>query len=250
MYKIIRVIAKNDSLNNFKPKKDEVSQNPFTKLVFTGLFESTKSSENVIDMNKEMDKRFPIIDHHIFLSHSHMDIEKARIFKKYLEQTFNVKVFLDADIWENSKDFLKELDNQYCLNTGGETYNYDKRNVTTAHVHMVLATSLLKAIDKTECVILFESENYGQSPNVEFETRSAWIYYEIMISRMIKPNHPKRMLNEQGTLRHSFQDQAFKFDPLYRLKLDDIKTNSIEQIMSIERLQLKGNDFLDKLYSL
>ena len=54
---------------------------------------------------------------------------------QYLKAWFNInsglKCFIDADVWENAYDLLKELDNKYSKNTTGN-YDYDKCTQTAA----------------------------------------------------------------------------------------------------------------------
>lgn len=155
-------------------------------------------NDGVIDGTILMDNWFRISHKDIFISHSHDDLNDVKAFAGWLQETFGLSVFIDSISWNYCDDLLRKLDDKYCYDEKTHTYNYRLRNYTTSHVHMMLASSLTKMMNETECVIFFNTPN---SINVKSEienisqnkTRSPWIYHELLMSSMLKVNEPKRL---------------------------------------------------------
>lgn len=138
---------------------------------------------------------FPTIRADIFLSHSHKDKELALFIAAWIYSEFGLYVFIDSLIWGNCSDLLRDIDDKYCLNANKNTYSYEKRNISTAHVHLLLATALTKMIDQTECLFFLQTPNSINTKTEvsKKETTSAWIYHEISISNLIRINPPQRL---------------------------------------------------------
>lgn len=85
---------------------------------------------------------FPLFeDCHFFLSHSHDDETEVISLAGYLKKEYGIKCFVDSLVWGYANDLLKKIDNKYCVKKsvrGNTTYNYDLRNTSTAHVHLIL----------------------------------------------------------------------------------------------------------------
>lgn len=54
---------------------------------------------------------------------------------------------------------LRQIDDKYCRNKTGDTYNYDRRNYSTSHVHMMLSTALTEMMNISECIMFFNTPN-------------------------------------------------------------------------------------------
>jgi len=142
----------------------------------------------IIDGTATKEKWFPQIDCDIFLSHSHNDLERALEFSGWVKNKFGLKVFIDSNIWGNINDLLKEIDYEYCYNKKTDTYSHEKRNITTSHVHMMLINALAEMMDKTECMMFFETPNSIKLKKMlhQVETASPWIYSELVLSKIIQ----------------------------------------------------------------
>ncbi len=72
------------------------------------------------------------------------------------------------------------------------------RNYTTAHVHMMLSTALTEMLDKTECVIFFNTPNsINMSEEIDSikkneQTLSPWIYHELVMTTVLPSKRPDR----------------------------------------------------------
>jgi|WetSurMetagenome_2_1015567.scaffolds.fasta_scaffold40048_3 hypothetical protein len=139
---------------------------------------------------------FPDFECHVFISHSHQDVTLVKKFANWLYNTHGIISFIDSEVWKYSEDLLKELDDKYSA-LHRNLYSYEKRNKSTAHVHMLLATALLQMIDKTECFIFVNTPNSIITKKVldapRSSTFSPWIYTEILSSKILRQQLPPRL---------------------------------------------------------
>lgn len=131
---------------------------------------------------------FPEVEPDIFISHSHIDEEIAIKIKFLLEEKFNLSVFVDSVVWGNANGLLRELDNNYCKNDRNHTYNYEKRNNTTAIVHLMLADALTKIMDQSKYVFFLNTVNSTLKEGYENEEQvtSPWIYHELLMTKYLQ----------------------------------------------------------------
>ena len=73
-------------------------------------------------------------------------------------EQFNLNVFVDTFYWGSADDLLKEIDDIKCKNSDG-TYDYQKRNITTSHVHAMLTSAIMQVMDLSEIVIFVNTNN-------------------------------------------------------------------------------------------
>lgn len=158
--------------------------------------EIIKNLDN-LNGNEIMEEWFPIKEglYDIFLSHSHKDLEFAIAIAGKLREQHQLNVFIDSLIWGNCNDLLKEIDKKYCRHSDGSSYDYDKRNYSTSHIHMMLMNSLNLMIDKCEALFFLNTPNSISVMNtIESSTNSPWIFSEIQTSRVIRKRTPDRLL--------------------------------------------------------
>lgn len=139
-----------------------------------------------IDGSKMQANWFPQIEADVFISHSHRDEDLAIVLSEWLHSEFGLSVFIDSCVWGYSDSLLKLVDDEYCLNIGGQTYNYTKRNYSTSHVHMMLSTALTMMIDKAECILFLNTPNSITPYDVVSKTKSPWIYSEIAMTGLVR----------------------------------------------------------------
>ena len=137
---------------------------------------------------------FGEIDTHIFISHSHANEKLAIALAGYLYDKHDIKCFVDSCVWGYSNDLLKKIDDRYCKNTDSNTYNYETRNHSTSHVHMMLSSALNKMIDKCEALFLINTPDSIETSEILEATYSPWIYSEILTSKLIEKKIPERHL--------------------------------------------------------
>lgn len=142
-----------------------------------------------------MDEWFPQVEADIFISHSHADADLAQYISGYLEVQYNLKAFIDSAVWGYSANLLKEIDDAYCRQYSSGNYIYEKRNLSTSHVHMMLSVALMKMINRTECLFFLNSDKSirpGTLINDSAKTLSPWLYSELAFSRMVEKISPER----------------------------------------------------------
>ena len=230
-------------------------------------FESNKTEiEGILDkyivegdiLNGKMmeDDWFPSsVEADIFLSHSHKDEEFVIALSGWLYEECGVKAFVDSEVWGYSDILLKNLDDEYCLNSRSQMYNYKTRNVTTSHVHMMLNSALAKMMDKTEC-LFFINTDYSTTKDERFKecyTYSPWLYSEIGLSRIIQ-RKSKKSHREKSLLEHALEDykNVYNLQILHPLSLEHMKIISCNDLLTwAGRLSNeKPQHPLDALYNL
>jgi hypothetical protein len=155
-----------------------------------------------IDGSSMKENWFQIEDVDIFISHSHQDITKVKAFAGWLYDEFKLTAFIDSCAWGYCDDLLREIDDRYCKKKDGETYNYNLRNYTTSHVHMMLSIALTEMMDNTECIMFYNTPN---SVSLEEDldiiktskkrvTLSPWIYHELAMTSLIRSKIPNRTI--------------------------------------------------------
>jgi len=155
------------------------------------------SPDGVIDGKKLEQEWFPNIKADVFISHSHDDLDRAIGLAGWLHQNLQLTCFIDSCIWGHANVLQKRIDERFTKSLSGETYDYDKRNYSTSHVHMMLSMALTKMIDACECLLFL---NTPRSVNVrdvvEQNTYSPWIYAEMTTAKYIEKKIPPRLLTE------------------------------------------------------
>lgn len=179
---------------------------------------------------------FGEINAHIFISHSHDDERLAIALAGYLFEKHNIKCFIDSCIWGYSNELLRMIDNKYCWNAESKMYNYNTRNYSTSHVHMMLSAALNKMIDKCEVLFLLNTPESIQTSDILNETDSPWIYSEILASKLIEKKTPQRHKTARIARRvkklasGERMDEALKVK--YKLDLDHLSDLSEEEIIN------------------
>lgn len=197
---------------------------------------------------------FPDFKANVFLSHSHKDEQLVIAFAGWLYELFGITSFIDSCVWDYSEELLKIIDDTFCVskrNPDGSinAYDYQKRNQSTAHVHMILNTALMKMIDSTECLMFVNTPNSILLDNVidGASTVSPWIYSELLISQLIR----HRKLSEYR--QKSILEHAARYDSLgvrYDVEMDHLVDVQGDDLVSIwKNYRNKGPEIaLDGLY--
>lgn len=219
---------------------------------------------DTVDGTKLQDDWFPQIKADIFISHSHIDESLAQALAGWLNYNFNLTCFIDSDVWGYCDKLLYTLNDRYSNkrrdNNGGNLYDYQSANKVSQHVNMMLSVALQKMIDKTEAVILLNTDNsinMHEKEKINF-TYSPWIYSEIICTEIVrkksllkyrKYNKVFKALNESTMQFASMQDFIkISYDVhlghLNKLDLQELKSWKQEWSEKLE----DGEYALDVLY--
>lgn len=195
---------------------------------------------------------FPQVKADIFISHSHADAREAIIFAGRLYNQFKLISFVDSCIWGYADTLLKEIDEKYCKIERTNSYNYNMRNFSTSHIHMMLSAALSMMIDKTECLFFLDSPNSIKLVDGIEKSESPWIYFEIGMSQVIRKKEPIRLMTEST---RNFSEEAL-LEKAMQIKytidsshLTVLKGNSISTWIT-EAKGATGDEALDILYKL
>ncbi|KGE71315.1 TIR domain-containing protein [Limosilactobacillus reuteri] len=171
-------------------------RNLFLRNLFSDL--GLRNEVGELEASSIKEKWFPHDKNYdVFISHSHKDIELAKKLACWLKKEFNLNAFIDSTVWGYADDLLRQIDDEYCvLNKSSDSkkiYDYDKRNYTTTHVHLILVSALREMIDSCECLIFLNTGNSVKLSNsMHKETDSPWIYDELQSARFIRKRKGKR----------------------------------------------------------
>lgn len=229
-FKISKSVFDNFTFSPFDKNKGEIIKKKYLENIKEDL-KIKLLGETIIDGTGTQNEWFPSVRADIFLSHSHKDIDKANQLAGWIKNKFGLDVFIDSNIWGESNKLLKKLDDDICYQKSSKTYNYDKRNYTTSHVHMMLSNSLAEMIDKTECLMFLDTSNSVSVHNTIKYTESPWIYNELFMSSIIRINENlNRKRTEYFASETKSLNEDYKFK--YKLNLEDL-------------INLEGRDLID-----
>ena len=193
--------------------------------------------------------RFPGVRCQVFISHSHRDVDAALGLAGWLASNLGVAAFVDSGVWGHADELLAEIDDEHCRNNGRSTYNYAKRNRSTAHVHAMLSTALASMMDETECLIFMNTSSSVPLAGSIDETDSPWIFVEIEAANRMRrrPVHEHRGIKlakarlDEGDLRIFHQLQLENLTEINVATLRDWQAGARES---------DGTNPLDVLYGL
>jgi hypothetical protein len=126
-----------------------------------------------------------------------------------------------------------------------------KRNYSTSHVHMMLSTALSMMIDKTECIFFLNTPSSIRSTDEIDRTNSAWIYFEIAISKLVEKKPPNRLLFESEKT-FSEADRLIKsFEITHKVDLEHFNHLPVSTLKIWNKVKYKSpKHALDRLYQL
>ena len=197
----------------------------------------------------------------VFISHSHQDEQKILRLVDYLYDKYGIKSFVDSIFWDYCDDLLRMLDNKYNKEYNphdGYFYYYTGRNITTSHVHMMLAEALTNVIDNTECFLFIKSSNSVPTILDAIEnTRSPWIYHEINTVKSMRSRIPYRYaLQSNVLLNESYNNNRLNFLQVdYQIDTDEyteITADDFNRLLEISKSRMPNipnpEFYLDELY--
>ena len=207
---------------------------------------------DTFDASLILESLFPTVNADIFLSHSSKDTNGAIQIALELQENCGLNVFIDSCIWSSIYDLLKAIDNKYCRREGHTTYDYDERNRSTAHVHMILTTALQRMIDQTDTIIFMNTDqsiSLKHSVNGEQKTLSPWIHMELNFSSLVRRRSREKTLSERAySLEGSVSVEQFEVvHDAPTSHLTAISESKFKEWMQ-RASSLKGSQAIDHLY--
>ena len=205
-----------------------------TKKIKYGLEKYVK--DDIINGSKVQSDWFPEVQADIFLSHSHADEELVNAIAGWLNDNFNLKCFVDSNVWNYAGDLCEALNAKYSNKrsdgNGGYLYNHNECQKVSEHVNIMLNIALQRMIDKCESIFLINTEqsiHINRNSKSMDLTYSPWIYSELVCSEIVR----KRQLafyRYNKNLEHSFNESKqlpISYD-VSTQHLIDINKNTLE----------------------
>ncbi len=249
------LIRKTHAIKPLSSEKEE-------KKSFSFLRDYVMGEHGVINGSKLQSVWFPTDNesflYDIFISHSHNDLDKAKILASWLENYCGLKCFLDAYVWESADRLLKEIDDEYCFEKNTGCYNYNKRNFSTSHIHAMLSMAIMDIMDRTECSIFIQSDQSISLENIRnTQTLSPWLYEELSFMKKLRMQIPSRykrlydgvrMFSSDGNTQCMMESKESSLNIAYDVDLSSIQDLSSEQLLSLYQNGNAKFRNLDKLY--
>ncbi|PNG32247.1 hypothetical protein A1395_22360 [Pseudomonas protegens] len=210
-------------------------------------------NEDTFDASLILKSLFPAVKADIFLSHSSKDANEAIQIALELQEKCGLNVFVDSCIWGSIYDLLKAIDNKYCRREGQTTYDYDERNRSTAHVHMILTTALQSMIDQTDTIIFMNTDqsiSLKHSVDEKQKTLSPWIHMELNFSTLVRRRSRKStvIVNKRALNEVYSAENLNVAHEAPTSHLTSITEGDFRQWM-LNSSALKGSKAIDLLYS-
>lgn len=216
-------------------------------------------NDNIVDGGEIQQKCFATQlpeEFHIFVSHSHADINLIERFAIVMKRVFGINCFVDSMVWEKKDEILAELNKSNIVEKveGFYTrYAHEPVIRTTDHVHAMLSMALMEMIDRCEMCLFVHSENSVlpaiKTNDFKDQTLSAWIYEEISIMNRIRltPVKQGRPLVEvrEYVINGRHADAHRELHITHPLDLQ----NFVELHMDNLPLNAWGTGWLDALYA-
>ena len=140
---------------------------------------------------------FDSSNYDVFISHSHKNEQEAHMLAAWLMKYKKLSCFVDSFAWGSADQLLKEIDDNYCYRKHTKTYDYNKRNFTTSHVHAILSMALLDTIMRSKyCIFIESSESVPLNSGLKKKTLSPWLYEEIKYMQLLQPKQNTKMFSE------------------------------------------------------
>lgn len=191
--------------------------------------------EDVLDAEKLQKDWFPETGVDIFISHSHRNCPDLIEFANKMEKK-GFTCFIDSITWGYADDLLHQLDKSVCYKKATNTFDYNIRNNTTALVHILLNTSLLKMIDKCKYVFFFNTDDsVSRHELLKDFTYSPWIYSEISMCNAILEDRKRNSLrikqfSTEGKKRQLLQEVKAAM-PLNFKNFTDVEYTELKEWM-------------------
>lgn len=222
------------------------------KNIISATLEDFANNDGSLNASTMKENWFPQIKADVFISHSHKDEALAISLAGWLNAKFGLNAFIDSCIWGYADDLLKLIDDKYCSIDSSNSYNYEKRNYSTSHVHMMLSTALTIMIDNAECLFFLNTPNaIAPTDVIEKQTLSPWIYSEITTTQLIRKKSARdhrELLKKAGRGLH----EAAELKIIYDLNLSHLLEIDHEILDYWLRYHetIKSENALDDLYAL
>lgn len=204
----------------------------------------------VFDGNAMKQGWFPSIkEFDVFISHSRNDKNLAYALAWELQEKFNLTSFIDSIVWKHFSSLKSALD-VFFQEKYLEEYDATFQSRVNQHVLLMLNTSLMEVMDRSECLFFLNTSKCMEfDENEDFVTDSPWIFSEIGIFNNIRKKQKRKQMSEAQEATACFSGIRYKLD---LQDFEDIDNNDFDKWMNInernKRLGINKHP-LDSLYA-
>ncbi|MGT0077574.1 TIR domain protein [Helicobacter pylori] len=216
--------SKNQSIlkPNTRPFNNQAHQvNEVAKKIAEKIYKLIKDAKHpndgiILNHNKIKEAFFSpfkpqLKDAQVFLSHSHVDKNKALKVKNYLEEDLDAEcVFIDSLFWDYKNNILKEM----------KKHHINVSKIEDAFT-LILRESLQDMIEKYPYFVFLQSNNSVSNQGLSRITYSAWIYEELKIAHSIRESRPTPMM-ESWQVSHNISPFLESLETITLSKLSHI----------------------------
>ena len=239
-----------EEISSFSLKGEELFNNQ--KKYVKDTLDKYVNPDGSLDAEMLEEDWFASENAHVVLSHSHSDENIVKKLAGCLFSKSGIKCFIDSCVWGYANDLLKVIDDRYCKTIknkdGSLSYDYNIRNQSTSHIHMLLNGALAKMINKTECLIFLNTPNSIKIQDIteEAKTASPWIYSELLMAT----EFPHQELSYYREIEHG-NHPTYEFAELsleYNVRINKLTPLTFSDLKEI-RIHNNPIDSLDCLYT-
>lgn len=222
--------------------------------IITSSLENYLSPSGELSATKMMKDYFQDVDADVFICHSHNDKHIAENLAYFLHIKLGLRAFVDSMVWGSADSLLRKIDNEFCYNEGKKTYSYEKRNLSTSYVHMMLCASLANMMDKCICFIFINSEQSLKASSINtkssHETFSPWIFFELSLFHKIQkiPLSQSELHKKANLVNENFSAEHLKVT--FPADLENLRSLDISTINQLSRENTRGKESLMKLHKM
>lgn len=116
------------------------------------------------------------IKYDIFISHSHSDVELAKNIAAELEKKYDVKCFIDSEVWHYYVDIGEQL---------AELFPEKDTEGIKVDAYMLLTEALMRVIFNTENFFFLETDKSIDYLNNNQVTYSPWLFLELSLAKQL-----------------------------------------------------------------
>ena len=182
----------------------------------------------------------------IFISHSHDDIDEAKMLAFTLANEFHENVFIDEYVWGSADNLLDQI-NLNAYDVISDTYDIDQSCLNASSIYILLANAISKVIHQCKFFIFLKSHN-SLGCLTPGHTRSPWIYFELQLINDIIKNE-ERIINQWAIIKEASSEQmnfseiAFPAD--YK-SFPSFTYKKLKQYLFDKKIESISNKLIDK----
>ena len=213
------------------------------------------SADGAIDGDVLEAAWFPQLAFDVFISHSHVDRSMALMMSGALKKFFGLNAFVDSVVWNCRDQLIEKLRELSGNNSCCPCHDPEIENAIVSHADIMLGNSLMRMIDRCECLMFLNTAHSISRKDFAEKTYSAWLYSELVMSKFVRIRKPERYKNcrvlNEG-FKSAMDSLSLKISHNADTRHLGVITPEmfIKWIVTAEIKDLRGSPALDSLYEI